>query len=358
MKRMVFAWVAWAMVLAASPAWSQEAPPPPPDSTQPGPLFESDDPLFLRFEGDLETLLKDRDSVTSTFHRFKFTYRVGEAEPVALNLDVKTRGHWRRQEKNCDFPPLMLDFPRTRIPGTLFARQNRLKLVTPCRPGRKEFVEYVLREYLVYQVHNVLTPLSLRARLATTTYVDTERPADSLTVPTFLIEDDERMAVRNGATLLELRGARFDDLDSVQLGLAAVFLYLIGGTDWSLPALHNIELVRVEQSLALYAVPYDFDWTGMVNARYGFPDSRLGIRTVRDRLYRGPCLSDAHWGEVLDVFRARKDAIYAVYDSVPGLDPKYLRETRRYLDDFYQTIDTPGALSRELIRKCRQTERS
>jgi hypothetical protein len=266
-------------------------------------LFDSDAPVRLRLAGDLKALVKDRDSVNSTWHEFTLTYQLGDSTTGSLGVELKTRGHWRRQAKNCDFPPLWLDFPRSRVEGTPFAGQNRLKLVTPCRPGRGEFREYVLREYVPYLVYNRLTPLSLRVRLATTTYVDTARKNDSLTVPSFLVEDVDQMAERNGAELLDIRGATFSDLDSVPLGVAAVFLYLLGGTDWSLGGLHNVELVRVRETVALYAVPYDFDWTGIVNTSYALPDPRLGIRTVRDRVYRGPCLSDEHWERVLDQFR-------------------------------------------------------
>jgi hypothetical protein len=163
------------------------------------------------------------------------------------------------------------------------------------------------------------------------------------------------MAARNGGRLLETVGARFVDMDSLRLGFAAVFLYMIGGTDWSLSGLHNIELVLDEARQIYYPVPYDFDWTGLVDTDYAEPDARLRIRTVRDRLYRGPCLSGEHWSTVLAVFREQKTAIYALYD-LPGLSERYVRDTRRYLDEFYEVIDDPGKLNREMINRCRERE--
>lgn len=343
-----------ALGLGAAPV-GQDVPAVPPSSVPAG-LFDSDTPLQLRLEGDLKALLDDRDSVDAKDHAFTLTYRVGDEAPDTLAIKVKTRGHWRRQKRNCDYPPLWLDFPRSKLEGTVFAGQNKLKLTTPCRPKWKGYEEYILREYLVYKVYNLLTPMSMRVRLATTTYVDATGRLDSLTTHTFLSEHAARMAARLDATRLEVQGARFDDLDSLQLGLAGVFLYMVGGTDWSLSGLHNIELIRRVNPVTYYAVPYDFDWTGIVNARYARPDSRLPILSVRDRLYRGRCLSDAHWEAVFRTFREQKDAIYALYRDMPGLDPKYVKDTHRYLDQFYRTLDDPGRRNRALVRACRANE--
>ena len=319
-------------------------------------LFDSDAPLRLRFAGDLGTLLHDRDSVTARYHRFMLTYRIGDSAAVTVPVELKTRGHWRRQERHCDYPPFRLDFPRSRVDGTLFSGENKLKLVTPCRPKQRDYEEYVLREYLVYQVYNLLTPWSLRARLASTTYVDTTGRRDSLTTYTFLIEDPERMAARNGGQLMELKGAEFSHVDSLQLGLVGTFLYMIGATDWSLRGLHNIELAQDVARGVFHPVAYDFDFTGIVNTAYARPDPRLRIRTVRDRLYRGACLTGEHWRAVLAPFQERKAAIYALYERQPGLSPGYVRSTHRYLDDFYRVIGDSAQLSREVIRRCREQE--
>jgi hypothetical protein len=343
-----------ALAASAPPAHAQGAAPA--ESTRVGILFDSDAPIRLRLAGDLKTLLGDRDSLTAVYHPFALTYQVEDAEPVSLDAELKTRGHWRRQKRNCDFPPLWVNVPRRRVAGTLFAGQDKLKLVTPCRPGRAEFREYVLREYLVYRLHNLLTPLSLRARLATTTYVDTAGRMDSLTVQTFLIEDADQMAARNDGKLLDTPGAAFADMDSVAFGMVGVFMYMIGATDWSLRGLHNMELVLGLGQGQFFAVPYDFDYAGIVNTAYAAPDPRLRIRTVRQRLYRGACLTGDQWEAVLATFRERKAALYAVYDSLPGVSERYLRDTRRYLDEFYRVIEDPGRTSRELVRRCWQQE--
>lgn len=343
--------------LAAVAASAQGADTVAADSVRLGILFDTDAPLALRIAGDLRTLINDRDSLTSTEHPFTVAHQVGSEAPVVVDVDIKTRGHWRRQERHCDFPPLRLDVPRSKVEGTVFASQDKLKLVTPCQPDRREYVEFVLREYAVYKIYNLLTPLSLRARLATTTYVDTRDRMDSLTVPTFLVEDAEQMALRNDGKLMDLKGARFADVDTLQLGLVGVFLYLIGGTDWSLSGLHNMELILSTSQGSFFPVTYDFDFTGIVNTSYARPDPRLRLRTVRQRLYRGTCMTEEQWASVLDRFREQKAAIYDVYGNLPGLSSDYVRDTRRYLDEFYRVIDDPDRRASELVRRCSSEER-
>ncbi len=326
------------------------------DEAVEAPLFASTGLVEFTVETDLKTLLNDRDSVKSKYHPAKFTYSEPDGTPTTINIEVKTRGHWRRQKKNCDFPPLRLDFPRKKLEGTLFEEQNKLKLVTPCKKKNNDYEQYVLREYLAYRAYNLMTPWSLRARLARTTYIDVKGKEDTLTKYTFVIEDEDQMAERNGGTLLDVRGARFDDVEPNQFALVGSFFYMIGATDWSLIGLHNVVLVQDRKTGTVYPVAYDFDWTGIVDARYSFPDHRLPIKSVRDRLYRANCRTAEQWEPILAKFRGHKEAIYALYTDQPGLDERSIKRTHEYLDDFYRTIDNEGRMKGELVGPCRTCE--
>jgi hypothetical protein len=319
-------------------------------------LFGSDDILEFRLTTDLKKLMDDRDSLKAEYHPATLSYLNGAGESVTLDVQLKTRGHWRRQKKNCDFAPIKVDFPKAKDQpaGSIFAGEGDLKLITHCRTKDATFEQYVLREYMVYRLYNLITPLSFRARLARTSYVDLAGKRDSVTRYAFLLEGDKHLAERINASLLETKGARFDDLDPEAAATMSAFEYLIGGTDWSLVALHNIVLAQSKENGAVIPIPYDFDWTGIVSTKYSFPDYRLPIKTVRERIYRGVCRSYEQWQPVLQRFQERKNSFYLVYDSLPPLDPKYSKETREYLDGFYQVIERPGSVKLELISPCRE----
>jgi hypothetical protein len=329
-----------AATLAAAPARGQAS------------LFDSHEVLELRIVSDFNGLMAERDSLKLELFPATISYLGPSGEPVSVEAGLRLRGHWRRQKRNCAFAPIKVDFPKGARDGTIFEGLGDLKLVVHCRKGER-FQQYVLREYLVYRLYNILTPLSHRVRLVRTWYVDTSGKGDSLAAHAFFLENDRKAAERNGAQLYQAAGARWEHVDADQGALVSAFEYLIGGSDWSLPALHNILLFRHEGTGAVLPVAYDFDWTGIVNTSYATPDYRLPIRSVRERLYRGICRTPEDWAPVLARFQGAKEALYAVYDSVPGLDPGYIRDTRDYLDRFFEVIGDPRRLRREMIDPCR-----
>src|SRR5262245_22109262 len=153
-------------------------------------VFENDQLLDLRIATDLKTLMDDRDSLKAVSHPGTLSYVDGSGQRVSMDVELKTRGHWRRQKKNCDFAPIKVDFPKATLQpaGSIFAGEGDLKLVTHCRSKDAVFEQYVLREYLVYRLYNLLTPVSFRARLVRTTYVDRAGKQDSVTRYAFLLE--------------------------------------------------------------------------------------------------------------------------------------------------------------------------
>lgn len=316
-------------------------------------LFDSKRVLELRIATDLSVLMHERDSLKLKPHPGTLTYVAADGERVSVEAVLKLRGHWRRQKRNCDFAPIEVDFPKGTRSGTIFQNQGDLKLVTHCRSKNAEFEQYVLREYLVYQLANLLTPVSLRARLVRATYVDTVGKQDSLTQNAFFIENEKRAAARNNAEVLKIKGAIWDQVDPALGALVSAFEYMIGGSDWSLVALHNIVLFQDKATGAVWPMAYDFDWTGIVWTRYSFPDYRLPIKSVRQRLYRGVCRTPEEWAPILSRFQEKKTELYAVYDSVPELHPKYVKQTREYLDEFFEVISNPRKMKREMIDTCR-----
>ena len=48
------------------------------------------------------------------------------------------------------------------------------------------------------------------------------------------------------------------------------------------------------------------DYSGMVNAFYTIPDPKLGIKTVRERIYRGHCIPAADYEPVFEQFADKK----------------------------------------------------
>jgi hypothetical protein len=264
-----------------------------------------------------------------------------------FHVNLRTRGHFRLRATSCAFAPLRLQFAKDEVKATIFDGQKTLKLITHCR-NDKEYEQYTLREYLVYRSMNLLTPRSFRSRLTKASYIQASDGKPLITRLGLFLEDDDDVARRMEGRVAELPRALFKDLDQPSLTLAMVFEYMIGNTDFSIYALHNVRLVRTP-SRAIYMVPYDFDLSGLVNTAYAIPDRAFGLKSVRDRLYRGPCRSLEDLEPVLDQFKARKDDILKLYDSLPELDGSYRREAKDYLGEFFGTIGRQGDIKRTFI---------
>jgi hypothetical protein len=311
-------------------------------------LFHDARPLVLRLSTDLRALTRDRDADRKE-HDASLHYATAAGDTGSVKVAVRTRGIFRL--KRCAFPPLRLDFPKSKVTGTPFAGQDKLKLVTHCRDARSPYEQNVLQEYALYRVFNAVTDRSYRARLARVTYVDTAKP-DSMTRYGFLIESDDELATRLGVEVLAADNVTDTNIEDDVMTLVAVFQYLIGNTDWSVWKRHNIAVARGDNG-ALFALPYDFDFAGVIAAPYATPPAQLPIKSVRERWYRGFCQPDAILGAALARFRDAKDSIYAAIGAVPDLDPDERQDMVEYFDAFYRTIADPKAVQGEFVRHCR-----
>src|SRR5690606_40240077 len=124
--------------------------------------------------------------------------------------------------------------------------------------------------------------------------------------------------------------------------------------DWSVPAGHNIAHFR-DAAGTLLAVPYDFDFSGLVNADYAVPPPQLRIRRVTQRLFRGFCRPNLDWTPLFAEFRALHGTVTALTGNVPGLEQAERTRTQSFLDDFFATLESPKDRDRRIIEACRPT---
>jgi len=319
-----------------------------------GALFADDAPLTLRLEAPLATVKRSADD--PQYSPGRLTYAGADGAAVAVDLRVRVRGKSRLAA--CSFPPLLLNFRTGDLDDTLLESQNRLKLVTHCEP-RDANAQWVHLEYLAYRVLNLVTDASLRARPVEVTYFDTEREREVASGPGILLEDEERFAERKNWQLIKeptLKRARYDQN---ALALVGTFQYFIGNTDWSALApsngtsecCHNVIPLARDDGLLLPIV-YDFDSSGIVDTSYALPDERLGINSVRQRLYRGTCLDPSALQASFEPFLTHRQEIRALYESYPKLTKRSRDSALAYIDQFYEVLADPKRVERAFRSGC------
>ena len=318
-------------------------------AAQDRPLFAAPEPVAFTLIADFKAVQRDRDLTSTTTYPATLVVARPDGTEASLALRIRTRGHSRRAPSSCDFAPLRLEFESNPL-GTVFEGQKSLKLGTHCR-DTADYEQYVLREYAVYQMFNVLTPRSFRARLGAARYVDVKSRKTVAASHGLFLEDDDDVARRLEGRATDQLGTIFRRTDLPTTTLMTIFAFMIGNTDMSISALHNVRLVRTRSDV-LFPVPYDFDYSGVVNASYARPGPRLGLSSVRQRLYRGPCWTAQEFEPFLAHFRQARPAIEAVYRVVPNMAPGYVRQAQEYLAEFYGILDRPDRVQRAFIDKC------
>lgn len=316
------------------------------------PLFESAAPLAISIEAPLERLLHNRDSdapVAGTL-----VDNLGNRMPI----NVELRGITRRREETCAFPPLSVRFTAAPPAASPFAGERKLKLVTHCLSNTSSD-RVVLLEYAAYRMYQALTPRSFGVRLLNVRYIGANgRPIAQR--PAFVIEDLSDVARRN--QLAELRvGPRIPiaDLNRADAARYALFQHMLANHDWSMRAgpagdncCHNARLIGSAGPGNATPIPYDFDFSGFVNAPYAKPPEQLGLGSVRDRRYRGYCSHNAEAAEAVRQFRARQGAMEAALAAVPGLDARAMASARAFMQQFFAQIATDQSAAETVLKRC------
>lgn len=323
------------------------------------PLFTSHETLQLTLTADFHTIREDDRSDEDSQERPAVMEWVNpDGTTGTQEIMIQTRGNFRLSKRNCDFPPLRLDVDRSEAEGTLFEIQDKLKMVVPCKLGQDYWEQYVLAEYLVYRMLNVLTPISFRVRLVRATFVDSSGEDDPFTRYAFLLEDDSELAKRAGGIKQDWQGGQLNPvlLDRDYAILVEFFQYMIGNTDWSGAEMHNMELIRNAEQRPM-AVPFDFDFSGIIETRYAVPDHSLPIRSVRQRLFRGFCPDQLNrqpqeYQAVVDHFQQKREEIYDLWRNQEGLDRGRLEDTLEYLDEFFQVLESPDRVQSYMLDQC------
>ena len=322
----------------------------------PDPLFAGTDSVEIRIAAALTTLMRERPDDEELDGELSYLDDAGNR--VSLGVELRTRGNYRRQERTCPFAPLRLDVRKSEVEGTLFDGQDKLKLVTHCRNALR-YEQAVIREYVTYRMFNTLTDLSYRVRPLTVTYVDTERGNRENTRFGFVIENKERFAARVGLEVLEQEAGHVGSLDPAYASLVAMFQYFAGNTDYSLirgarddDCCHNANLL-VDGSGTVFAVPYDFDMSGLVDARYATPNPALNLRSNRERLYRGHCAYNDHIDASVDRFLRLRADLYGLIDAQADLTAASRKGMTRSISAGSSTIwMTRVVSSSTILRVC------
>lgn len=296
-------------------------------------FFLDDKPIDVTLTTDIRKLRNDKNK--PVYLPANISMKFSDTAVIAEEIRVEPRGIYRKN--HCDIASLMLNFKNPSSP--LLSPLKKLKLVGGCREGA-DYDELLLKEYLVYKIQSLLSNMSFRVRLMHVTYNDSRQKVKSYTQYAFLMEDIKDLADRNNC--VEKKDTTFytEATNRKQMTFVNLFQYMIGNTDWSVFKCHNIKLIVSKNDTLSkpYAVPYDFDYCGLVNAVYAIPNEELGIESVRERLYRGFPRTFDELEEAINIFEEKKESILFYINHFDLCTAKCRKNIVEYVNEFYNTI--------------------
>jgi len=314
-------------------------------------LFNSNEVFNITLETDIKSLRRKKYKDEYQPAVFKILYN--DTLEITRDIKIKARGNFRK--KHCTHPPIKLNFKKGDFLIKSLQDIDKMKMVVVCK-SPSMYHEYLINEYLVYKIYNLITDNSFRVRLLKVDYNDSNKKLKSYSEYAFLIEDTDLLVKRLDA--IELKGVQINanSAETKSTTIQDVFQYMIGNTDWSIPALHNMKLIKLNDHLKPkpIVIPYDFDYSGLVNTEYAIPNDNLPISEVTERLYRGFCRTPEEMQNAFKVFRENKGEILALYENSNFLSKNYKAESLKYLNDFFNIIENPRNALKDISNTCRK----
>jgi hypothetical protein len=262
--------------------------------------------------------------------------QLGEGFERKGNIEIRARGNFRFEL--CYPPPIMLHF---NTPGAgSIGGLGKLKMVWGCEDN-PNYDQLVLKEYLAYKFYETLTPYSFRVRKTSVYYSDSAKPAKWIPKSAFLIEDIDELAKRMKYREWESDKMAPTGVDREQYILMSIFQFMIGNTDWGLSSGHNIKFIVPKDSVSgiPIAIPFDFDFSGLVDAPYASTPEHFPISYVKERFYMGIIPDKIIIEKNLDLFIDKKAKIFTIIYNCVGLDDVSRVEVLKYITAFYNLIE-------------------
>lgn len=314
-------------------------------------LFEEDTLLEITLRFDLSTYFRAKPK--EEYLKGKITFHPDMPDSITRDIRIRTRGEFRNMW--CFYAPIELNFKNADFGYSDLDSIGKIKLVPQCT-STSESAKYVLIEYLIYRMYSLMTDTSFRVRLLTVNYIDSENKKKPVTQYGFLIEPLKMLTARTNSVEVASRGITQKSIYQGVMDRVAIFNYMVGNYDWAVPNRHNIKVIKPltfdNYNLAV-AVPYDFDWTGLVNASYAVPAEITGTTTVRERIFLGVCRSKEVYRKEIELFLDKKEEFYRIINEFPYLSARQKSDMTIYLDEFFTQCTGRQRILDILVNSCK-----
>lgn len=313
-------------------------------------FFLKEEPITLTLKFDIKAYQRTR--ISEEYQDAELIYQIDDTTHITHKVRLKTRGEYRKTF--CTIPPFWLNIKKSDIPSNEMDKIRKVKIVTHCKNGDR-YSDYLIKEYLVYKLYNLITPYSFNVRLIRMIYVDTGRNNKITENWAFALEPEKLLAERLDARRIENDRLAMATVNSEIIDRLALFQYMIGNADYSITGRHNIKIIRLYGNgpIGNIPIPYDFDYTGFVNTSYATPGENLGIESVRERYFLGPCRNIAVHQAVVEELKGHKQDLLDILEQCDYLSFRQKIDAVKYIESYFSEAEASKFIEWNLKSTCR-----
>lgn len=298
----------------------------------------------VKLETDWGMLI--RTKMKEQYQEGNFSFRHPDGRTIELPVKLRTRGNVRKEV--CYYPPVKVKFPKKDLKALGFSSMNEIKMVFPCGNGVKE-ADYLLREALIYQLWQLIHPVFIRTRVVGLNAYKGQK--ERFSSYALLVEHEEEIGARLKGPIIQRGVLNASGLERDAYLKMVFFQYMIANTDWSIPNRHNVLVMQVPGYSRVIAIPYDFDYSGFVNAPYAIPAEVIPIKEVTQRFFLGFEVTEQEARETARFFIERKEALLQEVDAYQWLEKRSREELKNSLEEFFDDLENEKVLLRTFVTK-------
>ena len=317
-------------------------------------FFDDENPMDLTLKYDISRFIRNKRK--ADYLDAEFCLYFNEGDSIVKNIRLKARGNFRRGY--CFFPPIYLNFKTDPITVGELENIKKIKLVTHCKSS-KSYQENIIEEYLAYRIYSLLTEYSFRVKLLNIKYIDTGKKHRNYYQKGFLIEPVELLMKRTNSLELESNFINSSNVEAPDMDRVALFQYMIGNTDWRIKSGHNMIFVKSMTKLSanVIPIPYDFDYSGLVDAHYALPQTWTSLKNVTDREYLGYCReNEQDYLRAVNLFLQKKEEIIQLITDCEYVSDNDRKKMLGYINEFYRQAEDQKTILNLLKRQCKDLD--
>jgi hypothetical protein len=169
------------------------------------------------------------------------------------------------------------------------------------------------------------------------------------------------VAERTGQKKLKIPMLDPARMDPEEAGKLWLFQYMIGNSAWALDhkkdeeeCCDNLNVMGTDlENSPIYAIPNDFDSSGLVNAHYANPNRSRIMAAAPERVYRGFCVHNSALSAARALYLGKEQELLALVNNDVHLAQAVKDRTVAYLDGFFNELRDPAVFEARIVSNCR-----